>query len=167
MVVKQLNDFEAFKVGMNIEKQGMEFYTKFAEVTKNPETKKVILKLAEDEKEHFELFKQLSEEIDSDASGQPIIGDELIGAYLNSLVDTDVFYSLDDLSPASMKDLSEADAFSIGIQAEKDSILFYQDAARYSTNPSGKKAFERLIKEEKEHLVILKERLDGIKKGGI
>jgi len=162
MKAVQFNDYEAFRIGMNIEKDGIEFYTEFANNTKSPETKNIMLKLAEDEKEHLDLLEQLSREVESRYEGQAISGDELIDKYLKSIVETGVFYDPKNLPAGSIKNLTDKEVLSIGIQTEKDSILFYEEAARLSTNPSGKKAFERLVAEEKNHLVILKGRLEKI-----
>lgn len=158
MVIRYLNDDEAFKVAINLEKDGLRFYTGAARNIKDEKTRRVFLKLAEDEKLHLELFKKLDEELPSGPAGRPKDIDDEVVAYLNSLVDTGVFKGVQKRLE-ELKSLEDVDALQIGIQAEKDSILFYQEAYKNSITPSGKKAFKRLIGEEKKHLIILTERL--------
>ncbi len=158
MVIKYLNDDEAFKVAINLERGGLRFYTEVYRTTKDEKTRTVFLRLAEDEKAHLELFKKLDEESPSGPVGRPKEIDDEVVAYLNSLVDTGVFKRAKERLEA-MKDLKDIDALETGVQAEKDSILFYQEAYKNSVTPSGKKVFKRLIGEEKKHLIILTERL--------
>ncbi len=158
MVIRYLNDDEAFKVAINLEREGLKFYTGVAKNTKDEKRRRVFLKLAEDEKVHLELFKKLDEESPSGPVGRPKEIDDEILTYLNSLIDTGVFKRAKE-RPRDLKSLKDVDALQVGIQAEKDSILFYQEAHKNSVTPSGKKAFKRLIGEEKKHLIILTERL--------
>ena len=51
----------------------------------------------------------------------------------------------------------------MGIQAEKDSILYYTEAAKNTKYPAGKMAFEQLANEEKKHLKLLAEQLKALK----
>ncbi len=160
MIEKKLNDYEAFRVGINLEKQGIEFYTKYADVVKNTDTRTTMLKLAEDEKEHLQLFEELSKEVGDEYKGQPLINDELIRGYLATLIDADVFSE----APPEVEGMNEEEALKFAMNAEKDSILFYYDAYKYSTNKSGREAFGRLINEEQKHFMLLKDMVDKINK---
>lgn len=42
--------------------------------------------------------------------------------------------------------------FSVGMQMERDSIAFYEDAKKQVDDPQAKKVFDELIKWEKVHL---------------
>jgi len=59
---------------------------------------------------------------------------------------------------------TDADALKIGIQAEKDSILYYNEAAKNTRFDAGKRTFEQLAIEEKKHLKLLAEQLKTLKK---
>ena len=59
---------------------------------------------------------------------------------------------------------TDIDALRIGIQAEKDAILFYSEAAKNTKNKEGQKAFEFLVNEEKKHLKMLADLLRVFKK---
>jgi len=58
---------------------------------------------------------------------------------------------------------TDIDALKIGIQAEKDSILYYSEAAKNTKNTFGKMTFEQLANEEKKHLKLLAEQLKLLK----
>ncbi len=55
-----------------------------------------------------------------------------------------------------------ADVLTIGIQAEKDSILFYTEMTINARYVEAKDAFRRLLKEEKKHLIDLRNKLAEI-----
>ena len=57
-----------------------------------------------------------------------------------------------------MKDITKA--LELGIQAEKDSILFYTEMIINARYVEAKNAFRRLLKEEKKHLIDLQTRLN-------
>ncbi len=63
MVVKYLNEDELFKVAMEIEKQGIEFYTKAFENASVEKAKDIFKFLSDQEKHHFQIFKRMDLEI--------------------------------------------------------------------------------------------------------
>ena len=64
-----------------------------------------------------------------------------------------------------MRDIKDTtDVLAIGIQAEKDSILFYTEMIINARYIEAKDAFRRLLKEEKKHLIDLQTQLNEYKK---
>lgn len=163
MVVTYLSDDEALKVAMNVEKQGIDLYKKMSDVVKDPDTSKLLSWLSEEEKKHFQMFKEADEKILSGPKSRPLEINEEISAYLRSLVDTGIFSHLSEFSPDQVKELNQVQALKLAIGVEKDSILFYDEAQKYSTNPSGKKTFGEIMQEERRHLIKLADRLRQIK----
>jgi len=156
MVMKFLSDSEVITVAMNLEEEGAKFYEEAAKISKNKETKDIFSRLKKEEDEHYKTFKELLETLPgADSKGYFDISEE-ISAYLNSLVDSGVFKNT---PKAGIKQLGEAAALWIGVNAERDSILFYTQAHIASTNPQGREVLSRIIDIEKEHLVTLTNRL--------
>jgi rubrerythrin len=156
-MIKYLADSEALKVAMNLEKDGIEFYTKAISLARDIKSKDMFLKLVEDEKQHYRRFKELHDSLkDSHLITSQV--DEEVSDYLRALVSTGIF-DINLITKNSFKGLSSKDAILVGIQAEKESILFYTEAIKNSENPKGKKAFVDILKEEKKHLISLSLRL--------
>ena len=152
MVLKYLNQDELFKVAMNIEQQGIEFYTTAYQQTVIEKAKDIFKFLAEAEKNHYEVFKKMSLE-DQRIKFRPEDLDEEISLYLRSLVDSGIFENI--LPREEWKNITDKQALNIGIQVEKTSILFYSSIFEITEQESAKPALDKIIKEEKSHLVTL------------
>jgi len=160
-MIKYLSDDEALKVAMNIEKNGMKFYTKVSSIIKDQATKKVFLELLEDEKYHYKKFKELHDGLKGSKLRVSSVDDE-VSEYLDALVSTGIF-DINLITKNSFKSLTARDAILVGIQAEKESILFFTEAHKSSQNKEGKKAFSKILDEEKKHLTKLNLRLNNLK----
>ncbi len=160
--MKYLSEDEAFKVAMNLEEEGQRFYEECARQVKNTETKHIFSQLASEEREHFDTFKKLHDEMGK-AAVKPLGNDEEVRQYLASLVRPGIFYDVKSIPRESIRALNEYEVMHIGIQTEKDSILFYTEAWQNCTHSKGKKAFKKILLEERRHLNILIKRLISLK----
>jgi len=154
--IKNLADSEILTVAMNIEDAGYKFYNKAAGAIKHAESKAIFERLRDEELEHYSTFKLLLEGISEAEKKDYFSISEDIAAYLEALVATGVFL---DVDPSSIVKISETRALEIGIEAERDSILFYTAAEKSSVNPKAREIMRRLIDIEKEHMVTLTNRL--------
>ena len=75
-----------------------------------------------------------------------------------------MFTQKDEVKRLTAEIKTDLDALKIGIQAEKDAILFYTEATKNTKNKEGQKAFEFLASEEKKHLKLLADLLRVLKK---
>ncbi len=162
-VIQSLSDCEAVRVAICMEEDGLKFYTELSRKVKGTKLQGTLCRLATDEKEHVRIFRRLSQSLTTEGQNCSWTGDELVIQYLRELVQPRVFGGVRDVKDTaelarSLK--SEADALLIGIQAEKDAILFYNEAYKLSVNEGGKKIFLELAEEEKKHLVTLNQRLE-------
>ncbi len=161
---ENFNDAEALKIAVNIEEEGLEFYSILMKNTKDPKTKEIFSKLASDEKEHLARFQKAYLELTSSTNSAQGCEDYTVDLYLKYLVDTGVFAQKGQARRLATEIKTDVDALKIGIQAEKDSILYYAEAAKNTKYPAGKMAFEQLASEEKKHLKLLAEQLKVLKK---
>ncbi len=88
-----------------------------------------------------------------------------ISNYLSAMVETVVFPSDEKLDEILENIDNAEDALKLGIQAEKDSILFYTEMIIYSKLVEAKEAFRKLLNEEKKHLIDLQKKLQEIRSG--
>jgi rubrerythrin len=156
MADKFFNEIEAVKIAQNMEKHGLEFYRKAAARAKDMATREVFLRLAEDEKKHLARFEELEEILQADRRGKKGYTDDPdLAAYIDRLVETQVF--ADEGAAAKLADQVESDyeALAVGIRAERDSILFYQEMMSFIDSKPARAAFSTILDEERKHLRIL------------
>ncbi|HPE67973.1 MAG TPA: ferritin family protein [Thermotogota bacterium] len=140
---------QLLNVALKIESKGFETYSRLAE-TQEGSLQALFSHLAQQEREHAKTFKSLLELPKEEASSVWWVDDENAG-YMMSFAEMSIFPNIEKAS--AVKDLQEA--FEIAIEVEKDSILFYNDLYPYFPD---KKAIEKIIAEEKKHLIdLLKE----------
>lgn len=135
-------ELELIKQAIINEIEGYEFY-KLASAHGSGASKEAFLELANEELKHVEFLRALFNKIKS--------GDEDdYQLALETEVPSPEIYKWDKIG----KELSSMamSVFSIGIQMEKDSIEFYQNAKEASSLKVAKDLFDLLIKWEKVHL---------------
>ena len=84
--------------------------------------------------------------------------------YLKSLVDNTVFTDPAGTQEKAERASSEVDAFDAGIQAEKDSILFYMEMRDFM-GKADREMVKKIIDEERSHLRQLVELKQAVQKG--
>lgn len=164
MKYENFNDAEALKIAINVEEEGLEFYSILMKSAKDDKAKDIFSKLASAEKKHLALFQKVYSEITAPANPAQGCEDYTVDLYLKDLVDTGIFTKKGEARKIATEIKTDIDALKTGIQAEKDSILYYTEAAKYTRHEGGRKAFELLVNEEKKHLQRLAELLKALKK---
>lgn len=157
------NDLEALKMAMNIEKRGEQFYREAAQkMQENPDIVNVLLGLAKDEEEHAATFKQIYDDFVQKKYGfdDTYLFEPEVEAYIRAMVETSVFPTSEEQDTILETIQNVEDIIRLGIQIEKDSILFYTEMIIHSKLPEAKAAFRRLLQEEKKHLLDLKNKLN-------
>lgn len=161
---ENFNDAEALKIAMNIEEEGLEFYSILMKNARDDEAKDIFSKLASAEKKHLALFQEMYSKITSSSNPAQGCEDYTVDLYLKDLVETGIFTKKGEAGRLATGIKTDIDALKVGIQAEKDSILYYTEAVKTTRHEGGKKAFEQLLDEEKRHLKILTEHLRALTK---
>lgn len=164
MKYENFNDAEAMSIAIIVEEEGLDFYTTLMKNAKDSKIKELFSKLASYEKEHLARFQQAYREINSPISPVQGCEDYTVDSYLKYLVDTGIFTEKGAAKRLAAEIKTDIDALKIGIQAEKDSILYYTEAAKNTKYEAGRKTFEQLVNEEKKHLKLLAEQMKELKK---
>jgi rubrerythrin len=163
-MIEYLNEDEVYRVGICIEQAGLDFYTKMAEKADDPQTKRVFRRLARDEKEHLAFFESLDLKT-SGGSGARVSGqDAELSKYVCSIVDGGIFKNIGEMQKAARRKFNPESALELALQVEKDAVLYYSEAHRANPKRTAKKALERLIDEEKGHVVEISRRLESLRK---
>jgi rubrerythrin len=145
---------ELYNIAVAIERRGAAFYDTLARSSQNDLVRQSFLALAAMEHQHIQAFQKLASTAPK-TFGEGI-EDEEYGAYFKALVDSAVFN--DDLATGELvtKVNSDKEAVEVGIGAEKDSILFYEQLQEI-TGGDAIQSIGKIISEEKEHLRRLAE----------
>lgn len=151
----ELRDKDIAKMAIGIEEKGMMFYTRVADKFTEPAIKEIFLRLAEEEKEHQRTFQKLFDM----AAGERVF-DEDTAKYVRNLLDSSVFPPKNDMDELLNQIKSPRDALAIGVQAEKDAILFYHELYEHTLNSEAKNAISKLLEEEKFHLIEMREQME-------
>ncbi|HCX05060.1 MAG TPA: rubrerythrin [Clostridiales bacterium] len=136
-----------YDFAINFEIESRKLYEKFAEESGNENLRGVFQGLAEEEKRHENILRQLKEdkkidEVDSDILSTAKKAFELIS---KDLTDTK-----DNVLPQQ-----QVDIYKKAKEIEVDSYKFYTDKAEETEIPEVEKVFKRLAKEEKKHERII------------
>ena len=152
MFGQKFNSVEVIEMAKDIEKRGLDFYKKQAKKTEDSELKNLLLKLAEDEQDHYDTFSKMLDKAKelTDTDSDYVYGED-VSAYLRALIEFTVFPSEEEVED---KIHSIEDILELAINAEKDSILFYREMMEYN-NEDTNKILKRLVDEEKQHLLDL------------
>ncbi|TEU18119.1 MAG: rubrerythrin [Dehalococcoidia bacterium] len=150
---------ELLEIATGIERNGMAFYQALADKTGRRDVKDIYNYLAGEEKKHMDIFQGMSDAL-GQAKPTETYTDEYM-LYLKSLVDSTVFSSVTEAQQKAGKVFNESEALDIGIQAEKDSILFYSELQSL-VRERDRKVVLNTLEEEKKHLRQLSELKAGL-----
>ncbi|MEN8614404.1 ferritin family protein [Dehalogenimonas sp. THU2] len=145
---------ELYNIAISVERRGAAFYDTLARTCSNDDTKQAFLALAAVEHQHIQTFQKLLAEAPA-AKGEGADAEEY-GAYFQALVEASVFNN--DLATSELvtKVDTDKEAIEVGIGAEKDSILFYEQL-RDIVAGNAAEDITKIISEEKAHLRKLAE----------
>ena len=157
----EFNAFEIFEIAEKIERNGVKFYCRAAELFDDSRTHNMFLQLAEWETTHEQVFadmrKQLSEQGPEMRTFKPE-NDVVFDA--QSMAGLAVFGNKMDPSAELTGKESITDILKCAIEKEKDTIIFYTGLKDFVSAEAGKDKIADIIKEEMHHVRILKESLE-------
>jgi len=150
------DDLEAVKIATAMEQSGLDFYARAAEKTADPYVKKMFLRLAAEERGHLTLFEDLQKKL-SQEPRSPAAEDDETAAYVQHLVESHVFSEKGTPARLLAEAADDIAALAVGIRAERDALLFYQEMINFTDSQAAVAAFEQIVEEERRHLAALAE----------
>jgi rubrerythrin len=147
------NAGEVFKVAIEIEENGRQFYEKASALAGSPETKKVFQELGAEEVKHKARFTELMNELPASTTGATVWDpDNEIDQYLKMMADMHVFRKADNVAVLLGSAGDQKAALKLAIQFEKDSIVFFAEMQTLAENAEGQAKIGQLVVEEQSHL---------------
>ena len=154
------NIFETIRTAIEMEENGIDFYHKAEEKTSYPLAKKMFLSLAEDEKRHLTVLKEILTDLKfSDL-------DRFFGEKPRQKIENIFKEARNEIKERIAANPDELEALKIGIDMESESVEFYQTALEKSKDNHQKAFLRRLVEEEKEHLQLLQNTHSYLKNSG-
>lgn len=154
------NADEVFEMALDIERQGVRFYTAASELFTDQQIKNMLLGLARMEKEHEKVFSSLREDlVGEEPYSNAYDPDGVAASYLSAMTDGAVFGG--ELTLTGSETLEEI--MKKGIDAEKNSIIFYTGLKGVVSKDLGRAKVEKIIEEEMKHVVLLSNTLASLK----
>ncbi|HAJ28308.1 MAG TPA: hypothetical protein DCG53_13880 [Syntrophus sp. (in: bacteria)] len=148
-------DLGVFDFAVKAEKDGMDFYMKAAKkFSGNEDLKKLFVSLAKEEAAHMQIFMDFKIKA-ADKGVDQCLKSPDIDAYLEAVVQDGLFPKGETINKRLEKVETVAQAAAIAMAAEKNAILLYTELAKLSRDKDQKKFFEKIVKEEKSHLVMV------------
>lgn len=157
-----LNDLEALSLAIEIEGRGRAFYEAAYQQATEAGQKELFMLLKTEEFHHMESFTKLQNDLkNSKNMSAEDQYDEESTRYVRALVAEQVFPKSENASGkiAELKIMNEI--LKTALQAEKDLVLLYDQLANCAKLDKAKKVFALLKIEEQNHVVLIREMLDG------
>jgi len=158
------NAIEIFEIAERIERNGVKFFRRAAEVLSDQDVRQTLLSLAEMEAEHEETFanmrKQISHKERELITFEP---ENEMTLYLQAIANGHVFDLKKDPSEQLTGKETAEDILKLAIEAEKDSIVLYIGLKNFVPAKAGKDKVDEIIEEEMGHIVVLNQRLTALK----
>lgn len=148
---------DIIKLAMQMELDGQAFYEKGAAATDNPELKKVLLTLAEEEQKHFRIFQDMADGNLSEAAttlGEKSDTPAVIKSVFQQMVDNGV----ESLGGDDVRTLWEAASV-----IEERSEAMYREAAAIEADDERRRLLEKIADEEKNHIYLVDNMLTFVK----
>lgn len=153
------NADEVYEIGIEIEKNGREFYEKAAHKATDPGLKKFLLELAAWEAKHVSIFELLKSELPKKSKEETLFDpDNEKHLYMKAAADSHIFRKSLNIAAIVESCKNPKDIIRYALQFEKDSVVLYNTMITLVLPQLGKEKIEKLIDEEMKHISFLMER---------
>ena len=145
---------EVVELGIQIEKNGRDFYRTLVKQLKNQKAQDIFKYLAGEEEKHIAVFQKILNSLENYQPAEAYPGEYF--AYMNALASGYVFTQENKGEEVAKKIKSDKEAIEKGIGFEKDSIIFYEGMKKVVPEDD-RKVVDALIAQEQMHLRQLTE----------
>ncbi|MFH1753202.1 MAG: ferritin family protein [Candidatus Omnitrophota bacterium] len=145
---------EIIEIGIQIEKNGKDFYDELVLKTPDKQAKEAFRELAAEEEKHIARFQKLLDGVTQYEPPEAYPGEYF--AYMNALASEHVFAQKGKGKELAKKVKGCSEAIGLGLGFEKDSIIFYYGMEKIVPEHD-KRIVHELVKEEQKHLKRLVE----------
>ena len=142
---------DMYEFAMKMELDGQEFYERQAAATQDKQLKEILLSLAEEEKNHYDIFKQLRDNQVA-SIGELATGNDTLNKIKN------IFVEMSQTPEGTSFGEDAIAAWTEALQIEEKSVKFYIEKAHAETDAEKKCILEKIADEERNHIHMI----DGV-----
>ncbi len=155
---------EILEMAVQIERNGVTFYRRVAEVATSPTCKKLLLSLADMEDEHRVLMQSMKASLpaNSDLADEFGDADEALH-FIREVADGHIFDVQIDPTAILTGSESEEEILSTAIGLEKESIVYYSALAELLGDAPDAEKVRAVIREEMSHIAELSGQRESLK----
>jgi rubrerythrin len=143
---------EIVELGIQIERNGLDFYTTLVARSSNQRAQKIFEFLAGEEEKHIAIFQKILDSVHKYEPAESYPGEYF--AYMSALASEHIFTQQDKGKEIAKKITSDKEAVELGIGFEKDSIIFYEGMKKVVPEHDYQ-MLDTLIAQEQDHLTQL------------
>lgn len=140
---------EVVEIGIQIEKNGRDFYRTLANQSKNEKAVEIYRYLSIEEEKHIAVFEKILDGLEKYTQQESYPGEYI--AYMNVLAGEYVFTQSNKGAEIAERVKSDKEAVDLGIGFEKDSIIFYEGMKKFVPIKT-QEVLSALIEQEQGHL---------------
>ena len=142
---------DMYEFAMKMELDGQEFYERQAAATQDKQLKEILMSLAEEEKNHYDIFKQLRDNQVA-SIGELATGNDTLNKIKN------IFVEMSQTPEGTSFGEDAIAVWTEALQIEEKSVKFYIEKAHAETDAEKKCILEKIADEERNHIHMI----DGV-----
>ncbi|NQT95722.1 MAG: ferritin family protein [Candidatus Omnitrophica bacterium] len=158
---KHFSGSEIVEIGVEIEKNGHDFYNIMSDKLKDPKVKDFFRFMAGEEEKHIHDFQSILGTVKTYEPYESYPQEYF--AYLNTIASEYIFTKKDELQDKIKSIETEKEAIDVSLGLEKESILFYEEMKK-ALQEKEKAIIDKIIEQEKNHAKGLLELRSSLKK---
>ncbi len=155
------NAYEAFEMAAQIERNGLDFYTRAAGKVSDKSAKSLLQGLAEMERQHEKYFAALKEDYRLLPESELPDLDSQYVQYIDSLVKGKVFN--ESAATKFREGCSVEEIIEMALSFERSTVVYFATIKESVPRKLGKDRIDEIIKEEVRHIAILNGHLEFLK----
>jgi rubrerythrin len=140
-----------FEFAMEKEKLSEDYYRQMSRKTGHKGLSHILTMLADEEKKHFEVVRQMREQAHLTVPETKILGDA-----------RQIFQKMRESAESFAVEVTELELYEKARDIEKESRQFYLEKADEAADPAHKEIFKTLADEEQKHFVLLESLCDFV-----
>ena len=141
---------DALRVAIATERSGLAFYTRASKLARDPQGRKVFLKLAEEEKEHLGTLEARYREM---IAQDPTLEDQPTFLFFKGAAANGLFAA--GVEELGRQGVDDREALRIGIRCERGSHRFFRKYGERFEESEGRRIFLEFADEERDHFNLL------------
>lgn len=160
---KNQESLDGLREAMNLEVEGMNFFQRASELTRDPKGKDTFLRLVKVELGHYKILE--AEYNSLRQTGRWLSYQEVQQAWMKKGDISDIF-AQEGFLKQLQDDTTDLEAIKMAIELEKKAGKHFQEAARRAQDPLAVEVFQKLAEEEEKHLKLFEAEYDYVSRSG-